>query len=406
MKCIDEVDVMDKTIVLRIDVNSPVKDGKPLLSKKIQLHSETIKELSNKGAKLVVLSHQGREGDATFISLEDHAKLISKLIGKKVGFSSWDSNYTEKISSLKKGEILLLDNTRFLPYETKDKTPEEHSQTELVKRISPLADYFVLDALAIAHRSQASVVGFTKTLKCFAGSMLKKELEALNKTDVVGKPRVLILGGSKTKDSIKLMNHMLKQKRVETVLLGGVIGELFLKASGVDLGKKEEWLKQKEFFQFLDLAKSMLDKYGEHILCPMDVAVEKNKKRFEMDVEELPSDYMIFDVGLKTLELYDTFIKQAKLVIYNGPLGMYEDKRFQLGTKRLVESLANSKAYTVLGGGDTETAINMLGFPSEKFSHVSLAGKACLEYLSGEKLPGLEALEQSGGKDSIEKHFQ
>ena len=259
-----------------------------------------------------------------------------------------------------------------------------------------MADYFVLDALAIAHRSQASVVGFTETLPSFAGPLLKKELEALNQTDVSDKPRVLILGGCKTKDSIKLMKHMLKHKRVETVLLGGVIGELFIKASGADLGKKEEWLEEKEFFKFLDLAKELFKEYENRIIYPVDVAIEEDGKRREIDIEDLPSEHMIFDIGERTSALYDTFVHRAKLVVYNGPLGLYEDERFQLGTKRIAESIISSDTYSVLGGGDTETAVNMLGFPSDNFSHVSLAGKACLKYLSGDKLPGLEALEQNG----------
>lgn len=403
MKCIDEVDVKNKTIVLRIDINSPVENGKPLLSKKIRLHSKTIKELSERGAKQIVLSHQGRAGEDTFISLEGHSELMSKQIGKEIGFCDWDSDYVSEIKELNSGEILLLDNTRFLDYETKNNSPEEHAKTELVKKIAPVADYFVLDALAIAHRSHASVVGFTFVLKSFAGPLLKKEMEALNKTNVCEKPRVLILGGSKTKDSIKLMKNMLKHKEVETVLLGGIIGELFLKASGINLGKKEEWLKEKEFFQFLDLAKELIETYDQQIVYPADVAVEEHNQRKEIDVENLPSDNLIFDIGERTSNLYDVFIKCAKLIIYNGPLGTYENPKFALGTKRLSQSIVDSEAYSVLGGGDTETAVNELGFDSNQFSHVSMAGKACLKYLSGDKLAGLEALEQNNGNGCIEK---
>ncbi|MFH1240690.1 MAG: phosphoglycerate kinase [Candidatus Diapherotrites archaeon] len=403
MRCIDEVDVKNKTIVLRIDINSPVENGKPILSKKIKQHSKTIKELSEKGAKQVVLSHQGRKGDDTFISLEGHAELMSKLIGKRISFCAWDEDYVSEIKELTAGDILFLDNTRFLDYETKENSPEEHAKTELVKKIAPVADYFVLDALAIAHRSHASVVGFTPVLKSFAGPLLKKEMEALNKTNVCEKPRVLILGGSKTKDSIKLMKNMLKHKEVETVLLGGIIGELFLKASGTDLGKKEEWLKEKEFFQFLDLAKELIETHDQQIVYPADVAVEENTQRKEIDVENLPSENMIFDIGERTSNLYEVFIKRAKLIIYNGPMGMYENPRFALGTKRLAQSIVDSEAYSVLGGGDTETAVNELGFDSEEFSHVSMAGKACLKYLSGDKLAGLEALEQNNGAGCIEK---
>ena len=403
MKCIDDIDVKDKTIVLRIDINSPVENGKPILSKKIKQHSKTIKELSERGAKLIVLSHQGREGDDTFISLEGHSELMSKLIGQEIGFCDWDSDYVSASKELKSGDILFLDNTRFLDYETEHASPEEHAQTELVKKIAGVADYFVLDALAIAHRSHASVVGFTHVLKSFAGPLLKKEIGALNKTNVCEKPRVLILGGSKTKDSIKLMKNMLKHKEVETVLLGGIIGELFLKAAGVNLGKTEEWLKEKEFFQFLDLAKELIDIYDQQIVYPADVAVEENSQRKEIDVEDLPVENIIFDIGEKTSNLYDVFIKRAKLIVYNGPMGMYENPKFALGTKRLVQSIVNSEAYSVLGGGDTETAVNTLGFDSDQFSHVSMAGKACLKYLSGDKLAGLEALEHNNGNNGIEK---
>ena len=395
MKDIGSADVKGKIVIVRVDINLPVKRGKPVVSRRIKTHSKTIKDISDRGAKVVVLSHQGRPKQPDLIPLKEHAKITSDLIGKQILFVSWDEDYTKAIEELTHGQVMFLDNTRFFDEETDtDKTPELHAEAEFIKKISKNADYFVLDALSIAHRNNASVVGFTPSLECFMGPELKKEIDALGMAQFSQSPRLLILGGSKMNDSIALMEHMFDENLIDEVLLGGVIGELFLKASGIEMGKKEEFLRSKipDFEERVRQAKLLLEKFNGKIVLPVDVAIEMRGERKEIPVSELPSDYMTLDIGSKTSELFDSYVKKAKLIIYNGPLGKYEDERFIHGTKKIAESIKNSDAFSVLGGGDTENAIEKCGFSSEHFSHVSLAGKAALQFLSGKKLVGLEVL--------------
>lgn len=391
---IDDVILKGKTVLLRTDLNSSVAAGRVVMSQRIREHAKTIERLANEGAKVVVLSHQGRPGDEDCISLERHANKIRKLLQKDVGFIGWQSNYVAAIKKMQPGSILVLDNTRFLKEEMLEKSPEEHAKAPFVQTLAKVADYFVQDALSICHRNQASVVGFYKHMPCLVGPCLQKELTALKKLHLVNKGRLCILGGAKPEDSVKLLKSMIHHRVADEFLLGGLMGELFLKASGKSLGAKDAYFKKKGFDSLLPFAKELLKAHKDKLYLPLDLACDKDRKRCEMNVDQLPSQYMSYDIGKKTIHLFVSKIKASKLCILNGPMGVYEEPDFCIGTQKILEAMAFSKTFSILGGGETERALALLGLMREDFSHVSLAGKALLQYLSGNNLPGLSVLKQ------------
>lgn len=391
-KFISAENVFGKTIALRADLNSAVESGNVIVSARIKQHAQTIKDLSDKGAKVVVLSHQGQKGDDDFLSLKQHAIALEKLVGKKIIFVSWEQDYLKEIKFSKNGEIILLENTRFNEGEAVEKSLEEHSKEEFVRNISEVADFFVLDALSVAHRSHASVVGFNVLVPSRVGPVLEKEVKALEKLSNIPEGKLLVLGGAKIEDSIKLLKHMLDKKMVDKVLIGGLFGELFLKAKGLNFGKKEAFFASKNFPQMIPEAQKILELHSHKIVLPIDLALDENGKRKEISLNELPSDFSSMDIGEKTSKLFSEEIAKAKLVVFNGPMGIYEKNGFEKGTKEVLQAIGNSKAFSILGGGDTETALDLLKLDKNKFGHVSLAGKALLSYLSGKELAGLKAL--------------
>jgi len=391
---ISKEDVQGKTIVIRVDFNTNVVGGKIVPGARLREHSNTLKELASKGAKLIVLAHQGRKGDKDFISLKQHAEFVASHTSLTVKFSSWEGNIVEKIKGLHEGEILIMDNTRFNDGENEDKSAVEHSKSSWVKEIANNADFFVLDALSVAHRAHASVIGFAPLLPSYVGILLEKELNALQKLQGFKQDRVLVLGGAKPGDSIKLLGKMLEEGSVDSALIGGLFAELFWKSLGKNFGAKDSFLKEKGFIELLPQFKQLFSKYEEKISLPLDFAVEENKSRKNISIDALPTQNPTMDIGNKTIDLFKEKIAEAEAIVFNGPMGVYERELFQKGTREILTAIAESKAFSLLGGGDTETALEKLAIPAEKFSHVSLAGKALLAYLSGKELPGLIALEQ------------
>jgi len=401
---LDDFDVKDKTVLVRVDFNSPVDpETKRVLSDtRIRAHGETtIKELAEKGAKVVILAHQGRPGEPDFISLEQHAEILGKILGKPVKFV--DDVYGEKaqkaIRELKSGEILVLDNVRKFPGERKKATPEEHSKSELVMNLAPLADIFVNDAFAAAHRAHASIVGFTVLLPSAAGRIMERELKALSKVlENPEKPCVYILGGAKADDSLQISKYVLDNNIADHVLTGGITGHLFLVARGYDLGKPNmELLEKKELMGLVPGIKELMEKYPGKIETPVDLAVEVEGKRKEITVEELPTEHPIYDIGTKTIEKYSQIISNAKSIVFSGPPGVYEKEEFLKGTKGLFEAIASSNAFSLVGGGHSVAAVHSLGL-ADKMSYISTAGGALIEFLMGKELPGVAALEKAASR--------
>jgi phosphoglycerate kinase len=398
---LDNVKVKDKVVLIRVDFNSPIdpKTKKVLDDTRIRASGETtIKELAEKGAKVVILAHQGRKGDPDFIPLKQHTEILSKIIGKPVKYV--DDLFGEKaqktIKELKSGEILVLENVRTFAGETKEGTPEEHAKTDFVKALAPLADLFVDDAFSAAHRAHVSMVGFTAVLPSVAGRIMERELKSLSKVlENPEKPCVYVLGGAKGDDSLEISKYVLDNGIADYVLTGGVVGQLYLAAKGFDLGAPNmKFLKEKELMDLVPGIKELILKYPNKIKVPADVAVEVNKKRKEVLVEKLPTEYVMFDIGTKTVEEYVKIIKNAKSIVVSGPMGVFENSEFLYGTKRTFEEIANSHAFSLAGGGHTIAALHELGL-SSKISYISTAGGALIEYLMGKKLPGVVALEKA-----------
>ncbi|MFH1545642.1 MAG: phosphoglycerate kinase [archaeon] len=389
---VNKLNISGRTLIVRADFNSNIQNSRPVISSRIIEHAKTLKELSRKKTRLIVLSHQGRKGEKDFTSLKEHSKILSRLTGKKVLFSEWN-NFIQKVKNLKKGQILLLENTRFLENETKELSPLEHSKEKWIQDLAKEADLFVLDAFSVSHRSHASVVGFLPLLPSCIGGVMEKELNSLSKAlSFTQKPRLLILGGIKPKDSIKTIEFFLKQGKADKVLLGGALSEVFLSAQGHKLGAKDSFIRKKNFTEFIPKAKELLNKYGSRILLPIDLAFDENKKRKELSVDDLPSKYFSKDIGERTIKLYSDEIAKARMIVFNGPFGVFEEKEFSLGTKSILKSIASSNAFSFLGGGDTETALLSFKIPKNRFSYVSLSGKASLKFLSGKTLSAIEEL--------------
>jgi len=400
----DDFDFKGKTALLRVDFNSPIDPNtkKVLDDTRIKAHGETtIKELSQKGAKIVVLAHQGRPGDPDFTPLKQHAQILGGILSKPVRYV--DDVFGEKaqkaIRELKNGEILVLENVRTYADEQKKGTPEEHAKTEFVKKLAPLANVFVNDAFAAAHRAHISIVGFTAVLPSVAGRIMERELKALGKVlHNPEKPCVYILGGAKADDSLKISQYVLRNKIADHVLTGGVVGHLFLAAKGVDLGKPNmNFLEKKELMGLVSGIKGLMSNYLGKIEVPVDLAVEADGKRMEISVSKLPTKYPIFDIGAETGKKYSETIRGAKSIVISGPMGVFENKEFVFGTKKVFEAIAASKAFSLVGGGHTIAAVEELGL-AKKMGYVSTAGGALIEFLMGEQLPGVVALEKAAAR--------
>jgi phosphoglycerate kinase len=404
IKTINDFNFKGKTALVRVDFNSPIdpKTKKILDDTRIKAHGEsTIKELSQKGARVVILAHQGRPGDADFTPLKEHAQLLGKILGEPVKYV--DDVYGEKaqkaIKELKNGEILVLDNVRNFADEQKKGTPEEHAKTEMVRKLAPLADVFVNDAFAAAHRAHVSIVGFTAVLPSVAGRIMEREVKALTKVvQNPEKPCVYVLGGAKADDALKISQYVLKNKIADHVLTGGVVGHLFLAAKGIDLGKPNMgFLEKKELMPFIPGIKELMNSYPRNIEAPVDLAVEADKKRTEISVNKLPTNYPIFDIGPETVKKYVALLKGAKSIVVSGPMGVFENKQFAYGTTKTFEAIASSKAFSLVGGGHSIAAVEELGL-AKKMGYVSTAGGALIEFLMGEKLPGVVALERAASR--------
>ena len=316
-----------------------------------------------------------------------------------------DDLYGEKakdaIKELKSGEILVLENVRMFDAETEEGTPEEQAKKPLVANLAPLADLFVNDAFSAAHRAHVSIIGFTTVLPSVAGRVMERELTSLRKIlEKPEKPCLFVLGGAKADDSLEISSYVLNNGIADFVLTGGVVGHVFLVAMGFDLGKQNmAFLSDKNFSVLISGIKELMQKYPDKIKAPKDLAVEVNGKRKEISVNELPTDFPIFDIGTETIEDYAKIIRVAKSIVVSGPMGVFENNEFMFGTKRIFEEIANSKAFSIAGGGHTTAALDELKI-ADKISYVSTAGGALTEFLMGKQLPGVTALEKAATRET------
>ena len=403
---IDDFNIEGKTIILRIDINSSVnpENGEILDNTRIKRHADTVKELSEKKAKVVILAHQSRPGKLDFVSLKKHAKMMTEIINIDIQFipDIYGPKAINSIQELKNSEIIMLENVRFDEEEIKfnkfeNDNFEKQAKSRMVRTLYPLADLFVNDAFAAAHRCQPSLVGFAEKLPAIAGRVMQRELDFLGKAIASGpQPRIAILGGSKAADSVSISEYFLK-KGVDYVLTGGVVANIFLLAADIDIGEASTAFVKKnipDYKNIISKAKDLVNKYGNHIVYPNDVALNKEGRRFGIPIDSLPTKYPIHDIGLNTLVNYIEHIKKAGTIIANGPMGVFEDAEFAVGTREIFEAISQNQNMTVVGGGETAMAFNQMGLTS-KIEHVSTGGGSCIAFMADETMPALEAMRRS-----------
>lgn len=403
---IDDFKMKGKKVILRIDINSSVnpENGEILDDTRIRRHAATVKELSENKAKIIILAHQSRPGKLDFVNLKEHSKRISEIIGIKIKFipDIYGKKAVNSINKLNNGDILMLDNVRFDKEEVElclfeNDNFEKQANSKMVETLAPLADLFVNDAFAAAHRCQPSLVGFSEKMPALAGRVMQRELDFLGKAISSGpSPRIALLGGSKAADSVSISEYFLK-KGIDYVLTGGVIANVFLLAAGIDIGEPSKEFIQKNIPNYKNIikrAKKIIDEYGERIVYPTDVAINDNGQRVGISIDQLPTKHPIHDIGLDTLVKYINLIDNASTIIANGPMGVFENHEFAIGTKEIFTSISNNSGMTIIGGGETAMAFNQMEL-TEGIEHISTGGGSCIAFMADETMPVLEAMRRS-----------
>lgn len=393
---LDDVTLDNKRVLLRVDFNSPMDpSGNILDDKRIKSHLETLRALEN--CRVAIIAHQSRAGKKDYTTLEAHARILTRLLRRDVSYIDdiFGSHAQNSIKSLRPGEVILLENTRFYAEENMNRSPADHAKSHMVRKLAPLFDLFVNDAFAVAHRSHCSVVGFTEVLPSIAGILMDREITALDR-GLRGNehPTVFSLGGTKADDSIKVTQNVLSRGGADKILTSGVVATVFMMAKGIDVGEaNRKFVEDQEYLEQIPIAAKLLQEYPDKIVLPSDVALNQNGERVEVSVDKLPAPLPIADIGLETIVSYSKFLKEAKVTVLNGPTGIFEQEKFKLGTSELLKA-ATFSSYSIAGGGHSVAAIEQLDLES-KFSHVSMGGGASITYLSGEPLPGIEALKKA-----------
>ncbi len=397
---IEDLDVRGKKVLIRVDFNVPLDDKQDITDDtRIRAALPTIKYVMDNGGKAILMSHLGRpkgQGNPEY-SLEPVAKRLSELLNKNVNFANdcIGSRVQMMVGQLKEGDVLLLENLRFYP-------GEEKGDDSFARELASLGDVYIDDAFGTAHRAHASMVGVTKYIKqCAAGYLLKKEIDYLGQAvENPKRPFIAIMGGAKVSDKIKVIKNLIE--KVDSILIGGAMAYTFLKVKGISVGSSrvEELIEDKKGnkINVPNLVSEILKKAHARnvsILLPVDHVIgdkfgeDANVKVVEED--KITAGWMGLDIGPKTVELFSVKIKEAKTVIWNGPMGVFEMEPFSKGTMAIARALSESDAISIVGGGDSVSAINKSGV-SDKISHISTGGGASLEYLEGKELPGIAAL--------------
>jgi len=398
---LNDIVTKEKTVFVRVDVNSPLDPTtKEIIDDtRIRMTRETLESL--KDAKVVVGSHQGRPGDEDFTSLEVHAKLLQNHVPQRVKFVEDiigpEARY--QIRNLKVGEILVLDNLRLCSEENISAPPDSLAKTIMVKRLAGLLDVYVNDAFATAHRSQASIVGLPRLVQAVAGKLMAKELEALKQAyHSPRRPSVYVIGGAKVEDKLPIIENILKTGKVDRVLVGGVVANVFLRASGIDFGEAENRKLEKSAVS-LEKVRTILREYKDKVVLPKDLAILRDGTRVDISLGQGVQGETVRDIGRETSREYAQIIMQSKTIVSSGPMGVFEDKEFELGSRTVLEAMAEKGAFTVVGGGHMASYASMLGLDG-RLSHVSTAGGAMLTFLAGEDLPGVTALIESAHRQT------
>lgn len=411
MNKLDAFDYDAKTVLLRVDINSPIDPQTGLISNENRLQKSlpTIQKLLQRGAKLAIIAHQGDTLDyQNLCSMAEHAEKLTGYLGTQVDYIDdvCGPAAQEKVRSLRPGQAVLLGNLRYLceeisTFENAVKLkPTEMLNTYLVRSLAPLIDIYVNDAFAAAHRNAPSMVAFQELKPSAAGDLLFDEVAALDKVMKAPEhPSVFILGGAKISDAFGMMKQVLESGTADRILSCGITGEIMLLAKGYRLGDtKEKFLKDRGLDVFVADAENNLKEFGDKIEIPSDLAYEENGKRCEISIEDLPAEQMFMDIGAKTIAAYEEVIRGAGTLFVNGPPGVYENELFENGTKAIWNAIAAADGYSVIGGGDTVTAATKY-VDLDDISYVCTAGGAMVRYLSGKKLPLMVAMDNAYARD-------
>ena len=388
-KTIKDFDLNNKKVIIRVDFNVPIKDGKITDDNRIIQSLDTIKYAIEKGAKIILMSHLGRiktEEDKLKNSLKIVSLRLSELLNKEVIFvnNTRGEELENKINSLNPGDVLLMENTR---YEDLDGKKESSNDIELGKYWASLGDIFINDAFGTCHRAHASNVGIASQLPSGIGFLVEKEINALSVLNNPKRPFTVILGGAKVSDKIGVIKNLVDI--ADYILIGGGMAYTFLKSKGFEIGKS---LLDEEN---IDFCKEMLEKYPDKIILPIDSVngkeINNNTEINECFINDMKKDYIGLDIGHSTVKLFKEYLSDSKTILWNGPVGYSEIEAFSYGTKDLCETLKNIDATKIIGGGDTAAAIINFGY-DKYMSHISTGGGASLEYLEGKTLPGIDII--------------
>lgn len=411
---LDHYDYRDKAVLLRVDINSPIDPASKRIvnDNRIVKSLPTIAWLLDHGARVAIIAHQGDTLDyQNLIPLQEHAERLSAGLGRTVRYIDdvCGPAACAAVRNLSAGEAVLLGNLRYLTEEVSafekevKLTPRDMLQTWLVRSLAPLFDYYVNDAFAAAHRSSPSMVAFQQVLPTAGGRLLYEEYAALSRVlQGAARPAVFVLGGAKISDAFGMMQQVLQNGTADTILTAGLTGQIMLLASGKRLGRaNEQFLADHDLMVFVEPARQYLRDFPGRIEMPSDLAWLADDQRQEGSIDVLPlEDSLIMDVGNATCDHYDAILQAAGSIFVNGPAGVYEDKRFADGTRRIWQSIARSPAYSVIGGGDTVSAAGKM-IDLSQISYVCTAGGAMVRFLSGKKLPLVAAMEDAWQRDRM-----
>jgi phosphoglycerate kinase len=385
------------TVMLRVDFNSPIdpSSNQILDDKRFREHLPTVQALED--ARVVVLTHQSRPGKKDYTTLEVHAEKLERLLGHQVTYVDdiFGRCAREAVRGMRRGDVVMLENLRFAAEENLTLKPEEAKKTILVRKLASMGDLYVNDAFGTAHRSQPSIVGLPLALPSVAGLLMEKEVANLSRvfTDAP-RPVTFVLGGTKVDDSMAVAKNVLERGTADTVIVTGVVANVFLLAAGYDIGKPTaQLIDQLKYRGEIDAAKDLLQTYRDRILVPHSVAVREDGERVEYPVDAVPEDAQVLDIGSESIDRLAGEIRRSGTVVVNGPAGLFEEEKFAVGTFEVMKA-ASKVEFSVVGGGHTGAAIERLGLEDD-FTHISTGGGAAIEFLTGKKMPALEALEMS-----------
>lgn len=409
---LDDFDVRGKTVLCRIDINQPVdkKAGTLKDTTRIKACVPTLKELSDKKAKLVLLAHQGSDVEyKNYFTLQPHVQYLEEFLDRKIKFIDdvVGPAARQAIRELQEGEILLLDNVRFVAeeqtlFELKlNLTFEQMADTECVRKLAPLADLYVCDAFAASHRAQPTLCGFEMVLPSCMGRLFEEEYSVVSGVmENPQRPCVFVLGGAKIHDAFAMMSTVLDNGIADKVIAGGLVGHVMLEASGVSIGKKSYgFLEKQNHVQHIEPAKEILSKYADRIVLPVDLAYVENGERFEDEVLSAQDDKMYMDIGHKSAERFGEILKNAKTIFMNGPMGVFEEDITDFGTRAVWQATADSQGYSVLGGGDSIVATKKFHL-EDKMGYICTGGGALVRFLSGEAVPVVGALREAAKRQA------